>query len=67
VLMTLFYAALSRSGTTVAEALRQAQIALITGDIGDLEIPAEMQLELSPYFSRPYYWAPFLIIGNGVS
>jgi CHAT domain-containing protein len=67
VLMTLFYAALSRSGTPIAEALRQAQIALITGEMGDLEIPAEMQLELSPYFSRPYYWAPFLIIGNGVS
>jgi CHAT domain-containing protein/uncharacterized protein HemY len=66
-LMTLFYAALKRPGTTASEALRQAQIALITGDVGDLDIPPGMAIELLPRLGRPYYWAPFIVIGNGVS
>lgn len=49
-LMTAFYDALSR-GYSKAEALRQAQIALITS--GD-------------YHATPYYWAPFILIGNGM-
>ncbi len=63
-LMSAFYATLPSGKLTKAEALRQAQISLITGDwkarndntpiaaIGDL--------------SHPYYWASFILIGNGL-
>jgi CHAT domain-containing protein len=63
VLMNAFYAALER-GMTKAEALRQAQIALITGDFTglDIDVPAQLQ----PSLDRPYYWAPFILIGNGL-
>jgi CHAT domain-containing protein/tetratricopeptide (TPR) repeat protein len=67
VLMNAFYAALTtlrRSGLTKAEALRTAQIALITGNFEDLGIQASA--DLADFLSRPYYWAPFILIGNGV-
>jgi len=63
-LMSAFYATLTSGKLTKAEALRQAQISLITGDwkarndntpiaaVGDL--------------SHPYYWASFILIGNGL-
>jgi CHAT domain-containing protein/Tfp pilus assembly protein PilF len=38
----------SKQGTTKAEALRQAQLALLRGT----------------NYSHPYYWAPFILIGN---
>ncbi len=50
-LMNAFYATLKTNNTTKAEALQQAQIALITG---------------SNNLSHPYYWAPFILIGNGL-
>jgi len=46
--MNQFYAAIARGQVTKAEALRQAQIAL----------------QNQPDFSHPYYWAPFVLIGN---
>ncbi len=62
-LMTAFYAALEQ-GMSEAEALRQAQIALITGDFSNLNLsPAETP---SAAMSHPYYWAPFILIGNGL-
>ncbi|NEQ06629.1 MAG: CHAT domain-containing protein, partial [Moorea sp. SIO4E2] len=41
-----------QGNVTKAEALRQAQIALIT--------KVEYGLE------HPYFWAPFILIGNGL-
>ncbi|MBD2128996.1 tetratricopeptide repeat protein [Microcoleus sp. ZQ-A2] len=82
VLMDSFYAALESKGVgqdaqpTKAEALRQAQIALITGDyraLGQqrgLGVQQRIQSRLSPRvasnLSHPYYWAPFILIGNGL-
>lgn len=64
VLMSAFYAALER-GQTKAEALRQAQVALITGDYAALGIE-DISPQLAQYLDRPYYWAPFILIGNGL-
>ncbi|MEB3179565.1 MAG: tetratricopeptide repeat protein [Nostocaceae cyanobacterium] len=75
-LMDAFYASLENGKTTKAEALRQAQTALITGDFKPLGekrgivvaerirngVPAKVQSRLS----HPYYWAPFILIGNGL-
>lgn len=57
-------------------ALRQAQIALITGDyqaLGQqrgLEVQQRMTNNLpgtvSNRLSHPYYWASFILIGNGL-
>ncbi len=49
-LMIPFYQLLADSDITKAEALREAQISLIQ----------------SSDRSHPYYWAPFLLIGNGL-
>jgi CHAT domain-containing protein/tetratricopeptide (TPR) repeat protein len=78
VLMDAFYAALN-NGYSKAEALQRAQIALITsdetvlgGERGDgayLEITdlrTGQPLEQSTDLAHPYYWAPFILIGNGL-
>jgi CHAT domain-containing protein len=73
-LMVEFYNAL-QNGTTKVEALRQAQIALIGGDfstVGEKRSDIEVRsLEgVSPQvidrLNHPYYWAPFILIGNGL-
>lgn len=74
-LMDAFYTALQKSNITKAEALRQAQIALITGDfkaLGEqrgIAVQARTRSSLPPNItnklSHPYYWAPFILIGNG--
>jgi CHAT domain-containing protein len=74
--MDVFYAALENGNTTKAEALRQAQIALITGNytaLGQqrrLEVQQRISSSLPPRvnsrLSHPYYWAPFILIGNGL-
>jgi CHAT domain-containing protein/Tfp pilus assembly protein PilF len=75
-LMNTFYANLKKGNTTKVEALRQAQIALITGDSTALgkdrglgveqrdrtDVPPQVANRLS----HPYYWAPFILIGNGL-
>ncbi len=75
-LMNAFYEILTTSKFTKAEALQQAQIALITGDYsavgenrGSLiveyvgnELPSAVRNNLN----HPYYWAPFILIGNGL-
>jgi CHAT domain-containing protein len=47
-LITQFYTALKQPGITRAEALRQAQLTLLR----------------SPDYQHPYYWAPFVLVGN---
>ena len=72
-LMNAFYAALQQ-GMTKVEALRQAQIALITGDYSAVggqrsslaAVPKEGGTVQRLGFAHPYYWAPFILIGNGL-
>jgi CHAT domain-containing protein/Tfp pilus assembly protein PilF len=76
-LMDAFYAALNR-GMTKAEALRQAQVALITGDltgvggirggatISVVSTRTGLPVAVSDRLNHPYYWAPFILIGNGL-
>ncbi|PZO45514.1 MAG: hypothetical protein DCF15_21470, partial [Phormidesmis priestleyi] len=75
-LMTNFYEALKVSGMTKAKALQQAQIALITGNQIDASSgerftftprnPENPEALPNSRLSHPYYWAPFILIGNGL-
>jgi CHAT domain-containing protein len=75
-LMDTFYAALQTDKITKAEALRQAQMALITGDYQALgkergiavkqRIHNSLPPTVSSRLSHPSYWAPFILIGNGL-
>ncbi|MFB2969234.1 CHAT domain-containing protein [Aerosakkonema sp. BLCC-F183] len=47
-LMTQFYRELSQAGISKAEALRRAQLNLLN----------------NPTYKHPYYWAPFVLVGN---
>ena len=76
-LMDAFYAAL-QTGYTKTEALQRAQQALITGDYSVLgldergaaairqRIQETVPQPVSQKLSHPYYWAPFILIGNGL-
>ncbi|BAU10552.1 TPR repeat protein [Leptolyngbya sp. NIES-3755] len=48
ILMSQLYEELRQPGTTLAEALRRAQLKLLR----------------SPDYQQPFYWAPFVLIGN---
>ena len=81
-LMDAFYAALESKDVgqdaqpTKAEALRQAQIALITGDytaVGqqrglgvEQRIKDSLPPKVTSRLSHPFYWASFILIGNGL-
>ncbi|WP_088889883.1 CHAT domain-containing protein [Leptolyngbya ohadii] len=77
VLMNAFYTALE-SGKTKAQALQLAQQTLISGNltvaeqtgrnatIGARDIRTGLPPEVSSRLSHPYYWAPFILIGNGL-
>ena len=76
-LMDVFYTAMENRNITKAEALRQAQNALITGDYtalgeqrGLVAVQKRIHESLSPQvvnrLTHPYYWAPFILIGNGL-
>lgn len=73
VLMNAFYNAL-KQGMTKTEALRQAQIALITDDFsaigGERGLAVRARENVPEIVGRrlghPYYWAPFILIGNGL-
>jgi CHAT domain-containing protein len=55
-LMTEFYHQLSIHRTSKAEALRQAQLSLIhNSNSGNNQ----------DRIKHPYYWSPFILIGNG--
>ncbi|HEY9816023.1 MAG TPA: CHAT domain-containing protein, partial [Candidatus Obscuribacterales bacterium] len=75
-LMNAFYANLNQQ-MSKAEALQQAQIALITGDLtaSGIERGASVEVisrrtglpaSVASSLSHPYYWAPFILIGNGL-
>ena len=76
VFMNAFYRALQTGKMTKTEALRQAQIALITGDekaLGEARSllvvgPGDNQVSavVTNRLNHPYYWAPFILIGNGL-
>lgn len=55
VLMDRFYQKL-KQGMTKAEALQQAQVDLLEGRGPEQE----------GFYQHPYYWAPFILIGNGL-
>ncbi|NEQ97650.1 MAG: CHAT domain-containing protein [Cyanothece sp. SIO2G6] len=76
VLMDAFYAALN-NGYSKTESLQRAQQALITGDETVLEGERGITVEIldsrsgdplthSSDLNHPYYWAPFILIGNGL-
>ncbi|MBE9009053.1 CHAT domain-containing protein [Pseudanabaenaceae cyanobacterium LEGE 13415] len=46
--MTEFYRSLSQEPMSKAESLRQAQLKLLK----------------DPNYQHPYYWSPFILIGN---
>lgn len=75
VLMNGFYERLQQPQMTKAEALRQAQLALIQSDYtttgGDRGLVAvrwseNLQPRVLDRLSHPYYWAAFILIGNGL-
>ncbi len=65
VLMDAFYTALKRGQITKAEALRQAQLALISGNL-EARSRADLPASVAERLSHPYYWASFVLIGNGL-
>lgn len=75
-LMDAFYAILHQGGVTKAEALRQAQVMMITDDFkaigsqqdrGILQSTREkLPPKVAQNLSHPYYWAAFILIGNGL-
>jgi CHAT domain-containing protein len=81
-LMQQFYKNLasSQQPITKAEALRQAQVSLLTKQVTAKDAPqrgnGEVVAEAKPGatlpsrnvldFSHPYYWAPFILIGNSL-
>ncbi len=77
-LMNTFYATLANNAITKAEALRQAQIALITGNYKTVagsrgqmvaierRIRQGLPNDVANNLSHPYYWASFILIGNGL-
>lgn len=77
-LMNTFYRALQQPGISKSEALRRAQVTLITGndallgdnprgivDWGD-NVQDTLPEEVVSRLNHPYYWAPFILIGNGL-
>ncbi|NEQ52072.1 MAG: CHAT domain-containing protein, partial [Leptolyngbya sp. SIO3F4] len=72
ILMSAFYDALGRGGLSKAAALQQAQRDLIrladdSNRGGLVNVIANSGLEIDPDdLSHPHYWAPFILIGNGL-
>ena len=66
ILMNSLYAALKETSTAKADALRQAQIAMITGDFSTFNLEKSVVSDYRTNYSHPYYWASFILIGNGL-
>jgi CHAT domain-containing protein/tetratricopeptide (TPR) repeat protein len=76
-LMNVFYKELRSGNMTKSEALQKAQIALLSGNylgVGKTQEMARGQNKgnrmltaaSANEFSHPFYWAPFILIGNGL-
>lgn len=78
-LMRQFYNNLANAQTTLtkAEALQQTQLNFIQGKVTAKDAPERGTIVLKkngvpvvgsqpPDFSHPYYWAPFILIGNSL-
>ena len=79
-LMQFFYKNLATGTMTKSEALRQAQLSLLNGNNStsrNSEIRGGITVNIKPGassrneklssgYSHPYYWAPFILIGNGL-
>ncbi|OBQ41769.1 MAG: hypothetical protein AN485_01235 [Anabaena sp. MDT14b] len=75
-LMDALYARLKSGKMTKAEALHEAQISLITGknqSSGKTKSSVKFEpgnsgqnARISRNLSHPYYWSPFILIGNGL-
>ncbi len=75
-LMDAFYTAIKTGKVSNVEALRQAQVAMITDNYEGLgETRGIVSIEARPRstsstaptkISHPYYWAAFILIGNGL-
>jgi CHAT domain-containing protein len=72
--MEIFYTLLAQGGISKAEAMHLTQRILITQDFSPLgnraNIITERLRSRLPQFTienldHPYYWSPFLLIGNG--
>ncbi len=73
--MSKFYEYL-RTAPTKTEALRQAQLALLTGQVqikdGTLQLSDQVQIALPPAlaergnrtFTHPYFWSGYTVVGN---
>jgi CHAT domain-containing protein len=77
--MELFYKNLATGTMTKSEALRQAQLSLLNGNNSTSRNPEKRGItvnikpgassrneKLNSGYSHPYYWAPFILIGNGL-
>ena len=73
-LMTTFYEQL-KEAPIKSEALRQAQLAMIRGEVrlengqlvtpsGNIPLPAELLQQGDTKLTHPYYWSAFTLIGN---
>ncbi|MEH2033520.1 MAG: tetratricopeptide repeat protein [Nostoc sp.] len=76
-LMDILYARLKSGKITKVEAIREAQIAMITGKNQSSDSKDRSSVKLTPgnsgqsapislNLSHPYYWASFILIGNGL-
>ncbi|MDZ7952499.1 CHAT domain-containing protein [Nostoc sp. DedQUE09] len=76
-LMRYLYQNLATGKITKTEALRQAQLTMIAGKNQNSDTKDRSSVRLTPgnsgqtatisrNLSHPYYWAPFILIGNGL-
>ena len=64
-MMATFYKLwVASPGMTKAEALRQAQLLLLRGSDSTLHISDPPGERAASQYSNPFYWAPFVLIGN---
>ena len=72
-LMSEFYQQVGNQ-TTKAEALRQAQLKMLRGEVrvdnqklqlsrGEIQLPSDLSFEEASDLSSPYYWAAFTMVG----
>jgi len=78
ILMQRFYELLATGELTKAEALRQAQLSLLYDEDTETRLAASRTgarptprngfdvAVAEPGYRHPYYWAPFILIGNGL-